>query len=103
MIRIPGAEDQFQKTLKSVVFGKGTLSGSWIQEYQQALYKHKITLAELKKVQPTVGCTFLWPFPDELSYNEGKAVYISVKHKTTLNEPKKVVCRTHTNLYEHAF
>jgi len=39
--------------------------------------KHKTTLKELKKVQDAQSCTFFWPFSEELSYNDGKAVYIS--------------------------
>lgn len=48
---------------------------------QDALFKHvkpkhKQSLIDLKEVQCVPHCTSLWPFED-LSYNEGKAVYIS--------------------------
>jgi prophage antirepressor-like protein len=39
--------------------------------------KHRTTLAELKKLGPALGPNFFWPFPDYLSYHDGKAVYIS--------------------------
>jgi prophage antirepressor-like protein len=39
--------------------------------------KHKTTLADLKKLVGRAPTNFFWPFPDELSYHDGKAVYIS--------------------------
>ena len=52
------------------------------KDTQKALFEHlrpkqKTTLAELQKVGPPVGPTFLWPFSDELSYDEEEAVYVS--------------------------
>jgi prophage antirepressor-like protein len=61
--------------------GKEMCEALGYKNSQKALFthvkpKHKMTLDELNKVQPAEGCTFLWPFND-LSYNEGKAVYIT--------------------------
>ncbi|CCV02458.1 anti-repressor Ant [Armadillidium vulgare iridescent virus] len=46
--------------------------------FSHVKHKHKITLIDIKKVKPADDCTFLWPYGDrELSYNEGKTVYIT--------------------------
>ena len=39
--------------------------------------KHKTTLEELRKLGDAQGSNFFWPFSEELSYHEGKAVFIS--------------------------
>ena len=62
--------------------GKELCMALGYKDTQKALFEHlrpkqKTTLAELQKVGPPVGPTFLWPFSDELSYDEEEAVYVS--------------------------
>ena len=65
--------------------GKELCMGFGYKDMKDALYthvkpKHKTTLSDLVDLKKLVGApptNFFCPFPDDLSYHEGKAVYIS--------------------------
>ena len=72
---------------KPWISGKELCNTLGYKDIQKTLFnnvkqKHKMTLSELHKerqnlVKDADSCTFFWPFTNNFTYNEGKAVYIS--------------------------